>query len=467
RLRIFELFKTFTSTNRIKSDEDKIFVHSTPLKKFLESIFEMDLKAKSKMIRVPPVLFKAEPKVIAAFLRGAWNGDGHINKRKAEYGTASEELAHGITYLLSFAGIKSRFWKRKDGLSMITVSGKRELDRFNKFVFGISTDENIRQFYNARYRIPDISTLLRKSKQNLGLIYGKTLPEGLAEGIISKRKRCGLLRLRRIMVYIDKYATEAFKQSETYKTLKKISEGELLWVSLKRKERAPGQWMYDMETEHGSFVGGKLPMLLHNSKWVGESEQHLREIFRRARQVAPSIIFFDEIDALTPRRGLDAGSRVTEQVVSQLLTEMSGLEELHDVVVVAATNRPDIIDPALLRPGRFDRLIYVPAPDEPTREEILKVHTKGMPLKGVDLKELAKRTKGYSGADINAVCREAALNALRKDINAKEVNKKHFELAMKKVKPSITSDMFVKYQKVIEEVKKAKIEEEERSRYIG
>ena len=214
-----------------------------------------------------------------------------------------------------------------------------------------------------------------------------------------------------------------------------------------------------------NFISVKGPELL--SKWVGESEQHVREIFRRARQVAPSIVFFDEIDALTPRRGTDAGSRVTEQVVSQILTVMSGLEELNDVVVIAATNRPDIIDPALLRPGRFDRLIYVPAPDEAAREEVFKVHTKGMPLKGVDIKNLAKGSEGYSGADINALCREAALNALRKDIKAKEVNKAHFDVAMEKIKPSITQDMFVKYQKVIEEMKKAKLEEDEKSRYIG
>jgi len=214
-----------------------------------------------------------------------------------------------------------------------------------------------------------------------------------------------------------------------------------------------------------NFISVKGPELL--SKWVGESEQHIRDIFKRARQVAPSIIFFDEIDAMTPRRGMDSGSRVTEQVVSQILTEMSGLEDMHDVVVVAATNRPDIMDPALLRPGRFDRVIYTPAPAEAAREKIFSIHTKSMPLEGIDIKTLAKKTEGYSGADINALCREAALNAMREDIKAKNVTKAHFEEALKKVKPSITADMFTKYQKVVEEAKKTKIEEEEKSRYIG
>ena len=211
-----------------------------------------------------------------------------------------------------------------------------------------------------------------------------------------------------------------------------------------------------------NFISIKGPELL--SKWVGESEEHVRDVFRRAKQVSPAIILFDEIDSLAPRRGLDVGSRVTEQVVSQLLTEMSGIEDMEGVVVIATTNRPDIMDPALLRPGRFDRLIYVPAPDEKTREQIIKIHTKNMPLKGVDTKKLAKETLGYSGADIEALAREAALFALRDDIKAKEVTSKDFEKALKKIRPSITKDLSAKYQNAVDELKKSDIEE---TRYIG
>jgi len=215
-----------------------------------------------------------------------------------------------------------------------------------------------------------------------------------------------------------------------------------------------------------NFISIKGPELL--SKWVGESEQHVRDVFRRAKQVAPCIVFFDEIDALAPHRGGDSGSHVTEQVVSQMLTEMSGIEDMNGVVIVAATNRPDIVDPALLRPGRFDRLIYVPAPDQKTRLEILKVQTKNMPLKGVELAALSEKTDGYSGADLEAVVREAGLFALREDMKAKEVTKKNFEEALKKIKPSITEDMFRKYQKAVDDAKKSKIEEGEKtSRYIG
>jgi transitional endoplasmic reticulum ATPase len=213
-----------------------------------------------------------------------------------------------------------------------------------------------------------------------------------------------------------------------------------------------------------NFVAVKGPELL--SKWVGESEQHVRDVFRRAKQVAPSIILFDEIDALAPKRGLSVGTRVMEQVVSQLLTEMSGIEEMEGVAVIATTNRPDILDPALLRPGRFDRLIYVPAPDEKTRLEIFKIHTKNIPLKGVNLGKLAEKTQGYSGADIEALSREAAMFALRENQKAKEVTMKHFEQALKKVRPSITEDMFKKYQKAVENLKKTEIEED-RARYIG
>jgi len=195
-----------------------------------------------------------------------------------------------------------------------------------------------------------------------------------------------------------------------------------------------------------NFVSIKGPEVF--SKWVGESERAVRELFRKARQVAPSIIFIDEIDALAPMRGLvSTDSGVTERVVSQLLTEIDGLERLEGVVVIAATNRPDIIDPALLRPGRFDRLIYVPPPDEKARLEILKVHTRNMPLaEDVDLLEIAKKTEGYTGADIEVLVREAGLLALRENINTDKVYARHFEEALKKVKPSLTQDIIKFYE---------------------
>ncbi|MGP3667917.1 MAG: AAA family ATPase, partial [Candidatus Bathyarchaeota archaeon] len=186
-----------------------------------------------------------------------------------------------------------------------------------------------------------------------------------------------------------------------------------------------------------NFISVKGPEIL--SKWVGESEKAVREVFKKARTVSPSIIFFDEIDAIAPRKESGIGdSRVSERVISQLLTEMDGLEALRGVVVVGATNRADLLDPALLRPGRFDRILEVPPPDKKARLEIFKIHTRQMPLaEDVNLENLAEITEGYVGADIEALCREAALTALRENINAEKVYLRHFNEAMKKIKPTL------------------------------
>jgi transitional endoplasmic reticulum ATPase len=199
-----------------------------------------------------------------------------------------------------------------------------------------------------------------------------------------------------------------------------------------------------------NFISVKGPEIFN--KWVGESEKAIREIFRKARQAAPCIIFFDEIESIIPRKDLvDDSSGVTNRVSSQLLSEMDGVEELSDVIVIGATNRPDLIDPAVMRPGRLDRLIYVPPPDEKARYSILKIYTRRMPLAhDVNLRELAARTEGYSGADLESLCREAALNSLRKNIEAEYVTKEDFEEALKIVKPSISPQMVREYERVRE-----------------
>jgi len=191
------------------------------------------------------------------------------------------------------------------------------------------------------------------------------------------------------------------------------------------------------------------------SKWVGESEKAIREVFRKARMAAPSVIFFDEMDSLVPRRGMGFGdSGVSERVISQLLTEMDGIVALEDIVVIAATNRPDIVDPAVLRPGRFDRLIYVPEPDEKSKLQIFKIYTKNMPLaKDVSLPQLVAIAKSYSGADIEAFCREAAMHALRMDVNAKEVRMIDFQEATKSAGPSISPDMEKWYKSFMQQVR--------------
>ncbi|HIH69884.1 CDC48 family AAA ATPase [Methermicoccus shengliensis] len=215
-----------------------------------------------------------------------------------------------------------------------------------------------------------------------------------------------------------------------------------------------------------NFICVRGPELL--SKWVGESEKAIREIFKKARQVAPSIVFFDELDAIAPMRGADFGdSHVTERVISQLLTELDGLEGLKGVVVIGATNRPDIIDPALVRSGRFDRLVFVGPPDRRGRKEIFQIHTRGMPLaEDVDFDHLADLTEGYVGSDIELVCREAAMESLREDFDDGKVRLAHFLEALKRVRPTIDESLMDYYARVAERFKGGMKKEEPRS-YIG
>lgn len=188
------------------------------------------------------------------------------------------------------------------------------------------------------------------------------------------------------------------------------------------------------------------------SKWLGESERAIRQLFKRAKQMAPCIIFFDEIDSIAPIRGEDGGA--WERVVAQLLTSMDGVEGLKNVTVMAATNRPDMIDPALLRPGRFDRMVLVGRPDADARLSILKVHTRGMPLRDVDLGSIASMTDGYVGADLEALCREAGLNAYREDHRAEYVESRHFMRALEDVPPSVDDITFRNYERMSKSIGK-------------
>jgi len=210
-----------------------------------------------------------------------------------------------------------------------------------------------------------------------------------------------------------------------------------------------------------NFIAIKGPEVM--SKWVGESEKKLREVFRKAKQVSPCIVFLDELDALAPTRGTGGDNNVSDRLVDQLLTSMDGLENLEGVITIGATNRPEIIDPALLRPGRFDRMILVSEPDEDARKKILEIHTKSMPLKNVKLGYLAKKMVGYTGADIEGVVREAAILALRKDHKAKEVTMKHFEEALELVVPSITEDTVKYYAEIGKKLRSRSRRDERRS----
>ncbi|HLF53563.1 MAG TPA: CDC48 family AAA ATPase, partial [Candidatus Nanoarchaeia archaeon] len=196
-----------------------------------------------------------------------------------------------------------------------------------------------------------------------------------------------------------------------------------------------------------NFIHVKGPSLL--SMWVGKSEEGIRKVFERARQVSPCVVFFDEIDALAAKRGMEMGTKVTERVLNQLLAEMDGLEGLEDVTIIGATNRPDMLDSALLRPGRFDRIILVDVPDNESRKKIFEVHSKNVPLASdVDLRELINLTEGFVGADIEGLVREAAMTSLRRDINSKSVTRRDFEEALIKVRPSVSPETAKRYKKL-------------------
>ncbi|MFX0041048.1 MAG: AAA family ATPase, partial [Candidatus Heimdallarchaeota archaeon] len=205
-----------------------------------------------------------------------------------------------------------------------------------------------------------------------------------------------------------------------------------------------------------NFITVKGPELF--SKWVGESEKSVRNIFRKARQAAPSIIYFDEIDAISSSRGISESTAVRDSIVNQILVEMDGIENRKGIVVIASTNRPDMVDSALLRPGRLDRLLYVRAPNIEERESILRVHTKNMPLaEDVSLKHVAQITEGYSGADLENVCREAGMQAIRENLtNLEKIEKKDFDFAISKINSTLPKEIIEKYENMAKEITKSR-----------
>ncbi|MFX1589477.1 MAG: AAA family ATPase, partial [Promethearchaeota archaeon] len=201
-----------------------------------------------------------------------------------------------------------------------------------------------------------------------------------------------------------------------------------------------------------NFIAIKGPEIF--SKWVGESEKAVREIFRKARQAAPSIIYFDEIDAISSGRGAYETTHTFASIVNQILVEMDGIENRKGIVIIASTNRPDIVDPAFLRPGRFDRLIFVEAPDYEARLKILNVHTKFMPLsETISLNSIAQKTEGYSGADLENVCREAGMQAIREKMTTLDrIEKKHFEFALSKIKSTLPKEIIERYENMAKQL---------------
>ncbi len=370
-------------------DSLDIYINSKTLRVFMQDILGMGGGAKNK--RIPVHIMSAPLESIAGFLGGYFSGDGYFSGKYIEASTVSKSLANDLMTALQYFSIVARCPTKRERTESISYRVRFLWSGFLKIFI-----DKIGFFDKAK------NEKVKEYLKNMKLIRVLQSPEQNMSGD----------------VYWDKV------------------------VSVKR-EPYTQPFVYDISinpTER--FIAGFGGVLVHNS------EKAIRETFRKARQAAPCIVFFDEIDAIAPRRGMDMGSHVTETVVNQLLSEMDGLEELKEVIVIAATNRPDMVDSALLRPGRFDKLILIPAPDLETRKRIFEVHTKRVPIaKDIDLDKLAKLTDSYSGADIEAVVREAALNALRENKQAKIVEQKHFDKALKEVKPSLEPSVIKGYDK--------------------
>lgn len=424
--------------------DEALTINSRLFQMFLEKVLGLKTGAENKV--VPDFVLVLDDPLKAEFLKGYYSGDGWISGNSHRYivgvSTTSEKLANDLLYLLLQFGIVAKYRGREEKKGkpshIVQFMG---VENFKKFLAIGFIDKNRNQKIK-RY----ISSKKWSRSDQIPL-------KGELRELVSKVKRqwSGSSTIGRAILREVLEKTDPNKQK--YPNYWKLVDGDVYWdkVTEISEVRYSGNYVYDISVNPTeNFVAGFGGVFAHNS------EKAIREIFRKGRMAAPAVIFIDELDSVVPRRGIGyADSGVTERVVSQLLTELDGIGGLHGVVVIGATNRPDILDPALLRPGRFDGLIYVPPPDEGSRLEIFKIHTKGMPLgKGVSLSELAKMTKGYSGADIEALCREAGMSALRRSMKEKVVSVEDFRIAMGKVSPSISSDMESWYEGLSKRVKR-------------
>jgi SpoVK/Ycf46/Vps4 family AAA+-type ATPase/intein/homing endonuclease len=411
-------------------------LNSLFLQKIFTNVLQLPSGAESK--RLPPIIYALDKESKANMLKGYFSGDGSIyaaerGKFKIEATTVSKNLANDLLYLLLDFGIVATCYEKPliDKLAYrISILGVKNFGKFKEIEF-IDTVRNSR-----------ISKYIDSRKWNRSDII--PLSGGLYElaskqmSVYSTNNSIGKEKLKSMLVTVDKDKTK-------HKDYWDLVDGDIFFDLVKEIKVIPSEkQVYDIEVSDGqNFIGGFGGVIAHNS------EEAIRKIFEKARQVSPCIIFFDEMDSLAGKRGIDHGSKVTERVLNQLLAEMDGIEDLKNVMVIGATNRPDMLDSALLRPGRFDRVLLVDTPDEKSRKKILEIHTKNMPLdKSIKLNSLVKKTEGFVGADIENLVREAAMLALRNDIHTKTVTMKYFEEALAKIKPSVSEETAKRYKKI-------------------
>ncbi|MBI4044908.1 MAG: AAA family ATPase [Candidatus Diapherotrites archaeon] len=413
--------------------EYSIVINSTTLH---DVFVEMGLKSGAFNKKIPGLLFTSNNVQTNAFLRGYFSGDGtfRFNGHSAmvESSTTSKTLANDLLYLLLKQGIVAFCRTKKEWTGSIS---------FRVQIFGV---ENLKKFQAAGFIDSHRNNALQNYIMEVQWKRGNAIPVNekiknlLREAFVSyaNNQTVSLRKVREALVMVD-------SQKQQYSELWKLCESDIYWDLVKKI--VPVEYtdnVFDVSVEPcQNFIAGFGGIFAHNS------ERGIRKVFHRARQVSPTIIFFDEIDAMASMRGQAFDSGTNERVVNQLLTELDGIEELKDVVFIAATNRPDLIDPGLLRPGRIDKIIMIGAPDEKARLSILKVHTKKTPLgKDVRLEEIARKTEGYSGADLQGVIREAALIAIEKNRGKTlEVTKSDIDTALEKIPPSISMDVMNAY----------------------
>jgi transitional endoplasmic reticulum ATPase len=456
----------FTQENSIgfvnkRKDLREFFLRTVKEKFEVEgySSSRMSVKVDSRVLvvlfkRILEEILSLPENLLLSWLAGVMDGDGYVSKPSDEY----KRIIIGATKRSNIELLRKVLWRvgipTYSTKKHVVISGKFNLLAFKNIVKKMKHKKKKRRYksllmnYTSTTRVDviPIGSLLKDVREELQIPVD-SLP--ISTSSYSYYTRNIVNPTREKLVEIFNTFTERFNGAESEKLhkMKKLIEGEFICGKVKKIRKLTGKkFVYDLVLDKNhNFVCEN--MFMHNC-----------------------IIFFDEIDALVPKRGLTI-HEATERIVSQLLTEMSGVEELKDVVIIAATNRPDMLDPALLRPGRFDRQILVPAPDEEGRLKILKVLTKKMPLaKDVNLKKIAKETENYSGADLEAVCREAAMEALRKNKKAKEITMKEFEKALKVVKPSLSKELIEAYRRFGERFRRGvpeKMEKPEELSYVG
>ncbi|HLD58028.1 MAG TPA: AAA family ATPase [archaeon] len=407
--------KIFGINAKIK--KNKVFCYSAALRNFFQRTLKFPFGKKGNY-SLPAWIFGLTKKETAEFVAGFFEGDGTASKGTGGYPTVriysiTKNVLEDLSVLCRKMGIITKIepWKTKfSNMLALTVIGNRPRE-----IFAEEIKSNTKKFkiveswYGSRVktgddlRVPDISPLLKQVKNNKNYVYGKNLPEGPTERYISGRD------------YLTQRKIEEISKLMPDKKLKELATAEISWAKIDSINDTGEQELFDLTIEpHSNFLAAPSLFVMHNSKFVGEAEERVRQIFKEAEENAPSIIFIDEIDAIAPKREEVLGE-VERRVVAQILALMDGLEARGGVVVIAATNRVNSIDEALRRPGRFDREVELPVPDKKARKQILQIHTRGMPLADdVDLDYFANITHGFVGADLAALVKEAAMKSLGK-----------------------------------------------------